>query len=90
MERIEAAQHEVLIRGPEGEQKSWDEKGKLIRAGKARTEYVGYERYLTHLRVEAGDVDPDVEKLAQEIRRNDAFWGEMPAIVAQGDDANPA
>jgi hypothetical protein len=72
----------VLIRGPEGEQKVWDEKGKRVKAGRARTEYVGYESYIQHLKAEAGEIDLELEKAVEEIRRNDAFWGEMPALVA--------
>ena len=80
------ARHEVLIRGPEGESKSWDEKGKRVRSGQARTEYVGYQKYVEELQAEAGLTDPDVERLVGEIKRNDAFWGDMPAIVADQDE----
>jgi hypothetical protein len=79
--RLEAAHHEVLIRGPEGEQKSWDEKGKLQRAGRSRTEFIGYQHYLDALKEEAGLLDRRIEKVIEEIRRNDAFWGGMPSLV---------
>ena len=84
IEKLDLAQHEVLIRGPEGAQKHWDEKGKRVKS-KARVEYTDFEKYRESLRVEAGLVDQELEKLVAEIKRNDAFWGEAPPL--SGDEA---
>lgn len=79
MRRLDDAGHDVLTRGPEGDQVHYDEKGKRVKS-KARVEYNGFEKYLYELRVAAGLVDPEVEKLAEDLQKSDDFWGEMPPL----------
>lgn len=83
LERLVEAQHDVTIRGPEGEQVHFDEKGKRVRS-KARVEYKGFQAYMKELQVEAGLLDPRVEIIAEELRRADTFWGPEPTL---GDDS---
>lgn len=85
--KLDNARHEVMIRGPEGEQTHYDKDGKRVKAGSARTDFKGFEKYTRELEIKAGLVDPEVERLAQELKRADAFWGEAPPIQPhEGDE----
>lgn len=72
-----------MIRGPEGEQESRDEKGKRIKGG-IRTEYKGYQAYLERLQLVALGASPREVELVEEMKRLDAtfdglakFFGRM-------------
>lgn len=43
--------------------------------GKERTEFVGFERYMTELKVLAGLADPRLERIKREMKAADAFFG---------------
>lgn len=75
MEQLKSVKHEVQVRGPEGEQKHWDEKGKLI-SGKAKTEFIGYRKYMRELEDEAGLIDAAFEEVVDELKREAVFWGD--------------
>lgn len=77
--KLRDAEHEVLIRGPEGEQVHYDERGRRTKS-KARTEYPGFKRYMRQLEIEAALVDPEVEKLAEDLQKADDFWGETQPL----------
>lgn len=77
--KLDALEHEVLTRGPEGDQVHYDDKGKRVRT-KARVEYLGFQEHRKALLIEAGLLDQRVELVAEELRRSDSFWGTMPAL----------
>ncbi|MBA2666053.1 MAG: hypothetical protein H0U69_03340 [Trueperaceae bacterium] len=75
LEQLDLAYLEVDLRGPEGQQVSYDEKGKRV-SGKARTDYIGFKKRIERLQVEAGLVDRDLLRIVEEIKRQDRFFGE--------------
>lgn len=73
--RLEAAIHDVTIRGPEGEQKHYDEKGRLRKPkGRERVEFLDYEKYIRRLKIEAGLIDPELDRLMREKKQIDDFF----------------
>jgi len=73
----------VQTRGPEGEQDVRDEKGKPVTGG-MRVAFVGYRAYVRELLGEAGVIDPELEAIVDELKKQEAgmnklerFFGRM-------------
>lgn len=75
-ERFADALHETMIRGPEGEQESRDEKGKRIKSG-IRTEYKGYQEYLERLQLVSLGASPREVELAEEMKRLESTFDNL-------------
>jgi hypothetical protein len=76
LEQYLDAYHQTQIRGPEGEQEHFDEKGKRIKSG-ARVQYRGYKAYLERLLASSQGVPDEVFELMQEMKDLDEKMARM-------------
>lgn len=81
-ERFANAIHETMIRGPEGEQESWDEKGKRIKGG-MKTSYRGYEAYLERLRLVSMGASPREVELVEEMKQLDSTFERLAGFFGR-------
>jgi len=70
LKKLDDAYHQMLIRGPEGEQEVRNEKGNLVKGGNT-VSFLGYQAYLRRLMGAAGLIDPEVEEIVEEQKRLD-------------------